>query len=138
MRKVSTTVEWMKLVNGVEALSVNDTSGRYPLEKVLHQIIFPMRSGSDEILYSQQNLWLLDERLNYHSVIHSDRTLKSIDGLESASAMRPDLLAFDQEHLLADGPQPLNALTVVEFKRPMRDDYSDEENPLNQVFKTVD
>ncbi len=111
---------------------------RYPLERILHQIIFPMRSSTDDTLYSQQNLWLLDERLNSYGVIHSDRQLRSIDGLESGSALRPDLIAFDQEYLLGDGPQPLNSLTVVEFKRPMRDDYTDEVNPLNQVFDVID
>lgn len=120
-----------------KALGWNDAK-RYPLEKVLHQIIFPMRSSSDETLYSQQNLWLLDERLNYHSVIHSDVALRSVEGLASSSAMRPDLLAFDREHILTEGSHPITALTVVEFKRPMRDDYTDEENPLNQVFKTVE
>ncbi|MFN6935349.1 MAG: hypothetical protein ACK4NZ_09370, partial [Tsuneonella sp.] len=70
--------------------------------------------------------------------IHSDRQLRSIDKLQSESALRPDLIAFDQEYLLGDGPQPLNSLTVVEFKRPMRDDYTDDVNPLNQVFAVID
>ncbi|MGY2733633.1 hypothetical protein [Sphingomonas sp. UYP23] len=116
--------------------SVGD--GRYPLERILHQIIFPMKSSTDETLYSQQNLWLLDERLNSYGVIHSDRQLRSIDGLQSDSALRPDLIAFDQEYILGDGPQPLTSLTVVEFKRPMRDDYTDEVNPLNQVLGVVE
>lgn len=120
-----------------KALSSN-SDGRYPLEKILHQIIFPMRSSTDDTLYSQQNLWLLDERLNSYGVIHSDRQLRSTDGLGSDSALRPDLIAFDQEYLLGDGPQPLNSLTVVEFKRPMRDDYTDEVNPLNQVFAVIE
>ncbi len=120
-----------------KALSSN-SDGRYPLEKILHQIIFPMRSSTDDTLYSQQNLWLLDERLNSYGVIHSDRQLRSIDDLDSDSALRPDLIAFDQEYLLGDGPQPLNSLTVVEFKRPMRDDYTDDVNPLNQVFAVID
>ena len=81
-----------------------------------------MRSSTDDTFYSQQNLWLLDERLNSYGVIHSDRQLKSIDGLESNSSLRPDLIAFDHEYLLGEGPQPLTNLTVVEFKRPMRDD----------------
>lgn len=121
-----------------KALGTSNGAERYPLERILHQIIFPMRSNSDETLYSQQNLWLLDERLNSHSVIHSDRQLRSIDGLESASALRPDLIAFDQEYLLGDGPQPLTTLTVVEFKRPMRDDYTGDQNPLSQVFDVVE
>ena len=64
--------------------------------------------------------------------------MKSIDGLESDSPHRPDLIAFDREYLLGEGPQPLTSLTVVEFKRPMRDDYTDEQNPLNQVFNVVE
>lgn len=120
------------------ALSSPDGSGRYPLERILHQIIFPMRAGTDDTFYSQQNLWLLDERLNSYGVIHSDRQLKSIKGLESDSSLRPDLIAFDHEYLLGEGPQPLTSLTVVEFKRPMRDDYTDEQNPLNQVFDVVE
>lgn len=121
-----------------KALGSTGGTGKYPLERILHQIIFPMRSSTDDTLYSQQNLWLLDERLNSFGVIHSDRQLRSIDDLESDSQMRPDLIAFDQEYLLGDGPQPLTSLTVVEFKRPMRDDYDREENPLTQVFEIID
>jgi len=121
-----------------KALGSTDGTGKYPLERILHQIIFPMRSSTDDTLYSQQNLWILDERLNSFGVIHSDRQLRSIDGLESDSQMRPDLIAFDQEYLLGDGPQPLTSLTVVEFKRPMRDDYDREENPLTQVFEIIE
>jgi hypothetical protein len=120
-----------------KALNSRD-DGRYPLERILHQIIFPMKSSTDDTFYSQQNLWLLDERLNSHAFIHSDRQLRSIDGLGSQSALRPDLIAFDQEYILGDGPQPLNSLTVVEFKRPMRDDYTEEVNPLKQVFDMVE
>lgn len=121
-----------------KALSSPEGSGRYPLEKMLHQIIFPMRSSSDDVLHSQQNLWLLDERLNSYGVIHSDRPLKSIEGLDTDSAIRPDLIAFDREYLLGEGPQPLTSLTVIEFKRPMRDDYTEDQNPLDQVFEVVE
>ena len=121
-----------------QALGSTDGSGRYPLERILHQIIFPMRSSTDDTLYSQQNLWILDERLNSFGVIHSDRQLRSIEGLDTDSALRPDMIAFDQEYLLGDGPQPLTSLTVVEFKRPMRDDYTNDSNPLNQVFEIVE
>ena len=120
------------------ALNSPDGSGRYPLERILHQIIFPMKGSTDDTFYSQQNLWILDERLNSFGVIHSDRQLRSIDGLESDSALRPDLIAFDREYLLGEGAQPLTSLTVVEFKRPMRNDYTDDVNPLTQVFEVVE
>jgi hypothetical protein len=49
---------------------------KYPLESVVHNLIFPMRRTSNDILYSQQNLWLIDERLSYRSFIVSARRAK--------------------------------------------------------------
>lgn len=120
-----------------KAISVEAKDGRYPLERVLHHIIFPMSSDSDETLLSQQNLWILDERLNYHSFVSSDKRLGNIQALGSSSSLRPDLLVYDQQFPMSEGAQPLTSLTIVEFKRPMRDDYTNEENPLKQVVKTV-
>lgn len=120
-----------------KAISVDAKDGRYPLERVLHHLIFPMRSDSEETLLSQQNLWILDERLNYHTFVSSDKRLDKIPALGTSSSLRPDLLIFDQQFPLSEGGQPLTSLTVVEFKRPMRGEYNDEENPLKQVVKTV-
>jgi hypothetical protein len=120
-----------------KAISVEAKDGRYPLERVLHHLIFPMQSDSEQVLLSQQNLWILDERLNYHTFVSSDKRLSQIPAVGSSSALRPDLLVFDQQFPLSEGGQPLTSLTIVEFKRPMRDDYSDDENPLKQVVKTV-
>jgi len=120
-----------------KAIAVEAKDGRYPLERVLHHLIFPMRSNTEDTLLSQQNLWILDERLNYHTFVSSDKRLAQIPVLGTSSSLRPDLLVFDQQFPLSDGGQPLTSLTIVEFKRPMRDDYSEGENPLKQVVKTV-
>ena len=120
-----------------KALSLEDQDDRYPLEKVLHRIIFPMNASSDDVLLSQQNLWILDERLNYHEFVSSDRALRAIQELDCESLTRPDLLIFDRDFAMTEGKQPLTSLTVIEFKRPMRDDYTDDDNPLKQVVKTV-
>lgn len=120
------------------AISVEQGTGKYPLEKVVHDIIFPMRSSSDDLLYSQQNLWLIDERLNYNSFIASDLPLTRVDGLESDSRKRPDLFIFDRRIAFAEGEHPITSLTVVEFKRPQRDDYVAEANPLDQVLEVVE
>lgn len=120
------------------AISLDGATGKYPLEKVVHDIIFPMRSSSDDILYSQQNLWLIDERLNYHTFIASDLPLTGLDAVESDSKKRPDLFLFDRKLALAEGEHPISAITLVEFKRPQRDDYAGEANPLDQVLDAVD
>lgn len=122
-----------------KAISRDKRDEKYPLEKVVHHLIFPMRSDSDDTLFSQQNLWILDERLNYHSFAASDKELRAIEevGLEK-SRRRPDLTIFDKTIKLSEGRQPIGSLTIVEFKRPMRNDYSDEENPLLQVAECIE
>lgn len=47
--------------------------GRFALENTLHRLIFPLRSTSDDLNYEDHNLWLIDERLSYHSYIASDK-----------------------------------------------------------------
>lgn len=120
------------------AISVKQDTGKYPLEKVVHDIIFPMRSSSDDLLYSQQNLWLIDERLNYNSFIASDLPLTQVNGLDSESRKRPDLFIFDRKIVFAEGDHPISSVTLVEFKRPQRDDYVADSNPLDQVFDLVE
>ena len=33
---------------------------------------------------------------------------------------------------------PFNSITIFELKRPMRDDYSRQENPINQMYDYID
>lgn len=123
-----------------KALSSDRKTDRYPLEEAVHQILFPMRSTDQEILYSQQNLWMIDERLNFHYFIASDKPLNSHKEFSSSSRKRPDLFIFDRKIAFAEGDpdgSPINSITVVEFKRPQRDDYDDAENPLKQVIDQI-
>ena len=120
------------------ALSQDGGTGKYPLEKAVHHLIFPMRETSDDLPYYQQNLWLIDERLTYHSFIASDKPLASLgDALHSPSMKRPDLVIFDRKIAFAEGEQPINSIIVVEFKRPQRDDYKVDDNPLAQAFDMI-
>ena len=97
-----------------------------------------MRETSDDLPYYQQNLWLIDERLTYHSFIASDKPLASLgDALHSPSMKRPDLVIFDRKIAFAEGEQPINSIIVVEFKRPQRDDYKVDDNPLAQAFDMI-
>lgn len=122
-----------------KAISRDQKDNKYPLEKVVHHLIFPMRSDTDHVLFSQQNLWILDERLNYHSFVASDKELRAIEGLGvDGSKTRPDLTIFDKKIKLTEGDQPLTSLTIVEFKRPMRNDYDDDSNPIMQVVDCVE
>lgn len=121
-----------------KAIAVDAKTGRFPLERVVHDIIFPMRSSDRDTMYSQQNLWIIDESLNYHSFIASDLPLSNLEDFESESKKRPDLVLFDRKIAFAEGEHPISAITIVEFKRPQRDDYGQGDNPLDQVFEAVE
>lgn len=115
-----------------------DSDGQYALEGAIHTLVVPMRATSDDIPYDQMNLWLIDERLAFHSYLASDKTFKSIAPIESQSAQRPDLMVFNRPIAFSEYPSPaFQSVVIVEFKRPMRDDYNDGENPISQVYDYI-
>ena len=106
------------------------STNRYELENIVHSIVFPLRKDSDSINYDEHNLWLLDERLSFSEYVASDKPLNVGDE-------RPDLLSFDRPIAVREGDELSNPITIFEFKRPGRNDYSDTDNPLTQVTKYV-
>lgn len=113
--------------------------GKYELEGTVHDIVFPTKKDSDEIDYNEQNLWLIDERLSFHTYLTSDKPLNSISGLETDSIDRPDLAVFNNPFSFVEGDEaPYNSVVLLEFKRPMRDKYDPEkDNPIEQVYDYV-
>lgn len=109
---------------------------KYPFEKAIHETIFPMNKTSDDIDYEKHNLWVIDEKLAYHYYLASDKKIKSMDIIESDSNKEPDIIIFDHPFLLSENERN-TTLTIFEFKRPERDDYTDEENPVLQVINYV-
>jgi hypothetical protein len=114
-------------------------AGNYSKEEVIHRIIFPIKSTSNNVRYNEHNLWIIDEKLAYHEYLASDVPLKSNEKLESNSSLRPDLfLFFDRPIAVVDDEYPYNSGAVIfEFKRPMRNDYSENENPIKQIYDYV-
>lgn len=119
--------------------------GRFALENTLHRLIFPLKSTSDDLNYEDHNLWLIDERLSYHTYIASDKPFAQMDKeiIESDSDDRPDIVAFnnyfDNRFALSDNSSnPFSSVVIIEFKRPMRNEYpEDEDNPIEQVFRYI-
>lgn len=94
----------------------------YKLEQDLHNIIFTMGSDSNSTTFNNHNLWLLDERLFFHTYAASDkkpRTNKQV--FESDSNKEPDLLIFDKTWAYIEDPDEIKSLVVFEFKRPELD-----------------
>lgn len=107
---------------------------KYRLEEVLHNMIFPMRKTSKDVFFEQQNLWVIDERLCYHTILTSDKKVNSIKGLENTHGKEPDILAFfyDIPTGVSEPDDGSGAIVVIEFKRPGKDNYSSD--PAQQVI----
>jgi hypothetical protein len=83
------------------------------------------------------NLWILDEKLAYHYYLASDKRFDQVEAVDIKSADRPDIIIFNNPSVFVDSGAPFQSIVLIEFKRPARDDYDDEENPITQVFNYV-
>ncbi len=111
---------------------------KYATENIIHELIMPMGKDSSEVFLDSCNLWLIDERLAFHNYLGSDKTLRSMPITEDSSTKEPDLLSlrlFDNPLLINESSSfPLASITVIEIKRPMRNDMKEGEdkNPIEQ------
>jgi hypothetical protein len=129
------------------AISLPPDKKTFPLEKVVHQLVFPMRTTSEDIPSSEQNLWIIDERLTFHSFISSDKKNKSLAVIESSDEQRGDIVALDETQNIYDEKiiftdenkkgHPLNSIVVIEFKQPGRKSYADGDNPVLQAARVI-
>ncbi len=130
------------IIELLELLIEKNSTDKFENEDLIHSIFFPMRTSSDEVTPDKQNLWLIDERLTYHSFLSSDKSFKSIEQISSDSPQRADLLIYNEAFGFSDSKvSPHNSFTIVEFKKPMRDDYKnydDSKNPVEQTEKYID
>lgn len=113
----------------------------YQREDVLHSFICPLRvntldDGSKKVVpAASHDLWIVDERLTFAQYFSSDEEFSALSAaIESGE--RPDVLIFDYVHGLRQVDEPSKVL-LVEFKRPGRTSYADDENPQLQVERYV-
>ena len=115
-----------------------DENGKYRKESQIHSIICPMQTTSDEIKFDDMNLWLIDDRLAYHHFLASDKKINTIPVLENNVDKRMDLAIFDAALSYTSDPENINSITIVELKRPQRNDLATEEtDPITQVYDYV-
>jgi len=113
-----------------------EKAGKYVKESLVHEMLIPMGKSSDEIDYNSNNLWIIDERLVFHNYLASDKTINSMPITDDKSNRRPDIcsLRVYENPLLISEKQtlPLASITIIEIKRPMRNDSKD--NPIKQAL----
>lgn len=118
---------------------VRDSS--YQREELLHSFICPLRvnalaDGSKKIeAAASHDLWILDERLTFARYFSSDVEFSALSAAIDSDD-RPDVLIFDYVHGLRQTDESSKVL-LVEFKRPGRQSYADDENPQLQVERYI-
>ena len=114
----------------------SDDFGKYSKEAYIHNLIYPMRRTSDEIEYQAHNLWLIDERLAYCDYISSDIPFDN-----NPKEDRTDVMILDKPVAVSDEPntgREYETIVIPELKKPMRNDYTQAENPIIQMLGYVD
>jgi hypothetical protein len=116
-----------------KSLEIKD-DGKYDLESAVHSIIFPLKSDSDTTSYTNHNLWILDERLNFTDYVSSDKPLNG------GKTERVDLIVFGKRSAFRGANEMSSPITIFEFKRPGREDFTDpssKEDPVEQIIRYV-
>jgi hypothetical protein len=81
---------------------------------------------------------VLDEKLVYHAFLASDKPLRTNPHITTDSRKEPDIVVFDKACAFAPATDPpFPAIVILEFKRPMRDDYTEDDNPVTQTLDYV-
>jgi hypothetical protein len=121
-----------------ESLAYIDPEKRdYLREEIVHDLLIPIRSDSDSLDYEDHNLWVLDDRLAFYSYFKSDKPFSTY--LEdSTSRKEADVAVVFDRSLAFDREGRDEPIVIVEFKRPGRNDYDGNSNPVSQVLKYVD
>lgn len=111
-----------------------DDHGNYHSEGKVHDIIVPRKRDSDQLDYGKNNLWILDERLNFAHYLTSDLPMNG------PNSDRPDISIFNQKVAFRGDNEPSNPIIIFEFKRPIRHDFanfSSEDDPVDQLIRYV-
>lgn len=122
-----------------------EESESHYVEEAVHRIFHPLNTESSQVHPDFQNLWVIDERLTYHSYLASDKRLSSNKHTSSESSREPDIyLAFDQNYF--DNPHAYRttndspSIVIVEFKRPGKEGYKfadPDADPIEQCIQYV-
>jgi len=81
--------------------------------------------------------------LAYQQFVASDKRRDKHGIQETESKKRPDVAVyydhfFDSTFAFAEGSRPFTSVSLIEFKKPERTDYSEIDNPIAQVFRYIE
>jgi hypothetical protein len=125
----------------LEKVRDDSRDSSYQREDLLHSFICPLRistirDGTKKVEpAASHDLWIIDERLTFAQYFSSDTEFAALSAATD-NQERPDVLIFDHVHGLRQTKDPSKVL-LIEFKRPGRTSYDEDENPQMQVQRYV-
>lgn len=122
------------LVEGAQKLK---SDGKRAAEDEIHELMFRRFSDNVKTGYFEHNLWLIDDALAFLPYVSSDRSMHGA-GRKLGDKVT-DLIFFDDSLILGDSEG--TTLTIVEFKKPSRDNYifgNVKTDPVLQVIETLE
>lgn len=125
-----------KVIELIEAARKYTGDGRHAPEDTIHDLVFRRFSDTVETDYFEHNLWLIDDALAFLPYVSSDRAMHG-KGRKKGDKI-PDLAFFDDSLILGDNDG--TTITIVEFKKPSRNDYKfgdEKHDPVLQVINTL-
>jgi hypothetical protein len=94
----------------------NSSHEKTEYEKVIHDIICPLRTSTEELRYEDHNLWIIDDRLAFYTYFNSDIPMNRQILSPAHPKDRPDISIFD----LGLGFQNDDASTPITIIEPPR------------------
>lgn len=134
------------VIDLLEKLIFLNEENKFANEDIVHSLFFPIKENKSTVVHEKQNLWLLDERLTFNTLLASDKLFKQVNELDSNSSDRMDLIirkehVFDNAAIYSESKTPFESFTIVEFKKPERDDYIQgdrKKDPIKQVRSYIE
>lgn len=126
-----------RVIEMIEVARKYDKNAWHAPEDVIHDLVFKRFSDTVELDYFEHNLWLIDDALAFLPYAASDRTAKGA-GRKKGDKV-PDLAFFDDSLILGDNDG--TTVTIVEFKKPSRNDYvfgPAKTDPIKQILETLE
>ena len=69
----------------------------------------------------------------------SDVQFRAMPPLDNKSQSRPDIIVFDTTYAFTPTVgMPFQSVVIIEFKKPMRDDYTHDKNPFSQICRYIE
>lgn len=109
--------KYVEYINGIDSEDFT-----YEEENTLHNLFFTMGATEKTLSFENHNLWLIDERLSFHTYIRSDIAQNQHNVIDTDSEKEPDIAIYDVNYKYGEANDygELMSVVFVEFKRPNR------------------